>query len=197
MKPNISFLINGIINYGLCGKLHFGKGVIEDMKHVIKRISLILLFGVSLLLTSCKKKVWAIEKEIKHTAEQIIETIIDEDEEALFIFFASDIQDNRKDQTLEEIQQGFDFIDENIVSYDYYRGGGERRKSHGNIEYYNCHFEFRNVITEGGNTYTIECTYHYIWDSQPTREGITKIIIFKDNDRENQVQIGQNYDITE
>lgn len=167
------------------------------MKHITKKIITILLLVLSLLLTSCSDNPIAKKKKIKKTAEKVMEAIIDEDDKDLLKFFTSDIQDYHRTKTMSEIQQAFDFIDGKVVSYDYQQGGEMETVEDGKIKYYHCYLEFTNVKTDTDSIYTIECTYHYIWDKKPEQEGIAKIIIFKDNDRENQVQIGQNYDITE
>lgn len=163
------------------------------MKHATKRITVILLLMVSFLLTSCKEHVWTIEEKMDQTAEEIMEVIVDEDSKALFKFFASDIQDNRKEETLEEIQQAFDFIDGKIVSYDYHPIPGRRSQNYGNIDYFDSLPEFRNVTTDLGKIYIIECTYHYIWKKRPEREGLCYIKIYEKDNRENKVEIGKIY----
>lgn len=162
------------------------------MKYIIKKMSA-GLFLILLLFTSCSDNPIAIKDEIKDTAEQAIDALVNEDSEELFRFFARDIQNNHKSETMAEIQEAFDFIDGKIISYDYDQGGEEEKKNYGELIYYDCRIWLTNVTTDTGKVYSIDFTYHYIWDEKPECEGITKILIYPKDDSENIVQIGISY----
>lgn len=164
------------------------------MVNLVKKISLISILLFSFLLTSCTDNQQVDKKEIKNTVEQMMEYIVDKDAENVFNFFTLDIRNNRKDITMEEIQQAFDYIDGNITSYDAVEiGGEEEHKEEGKIEFFHCLPEVCNVTTDTGCKYTIRFTYGYIWTEKPEREGIWKIYIIDEENSDSNMVIGLTY----
>lgn len=164
------------------------------MDNLVKKISVIIVLLFAFSLTACTGNQQVDKKEIGNTVEQMMGYIIDENKTELFGFFSTDIRENRKEETLNEMDKAFDFINGNIVSYDYAGiGGGEENKNDGKIYYFNCYPEFRNVTTDTGYKYTIEFTYHYIWSEKPERQGICKIEIINNDDHDNKIAIGYTY----
>ena len=153
---------------------------------------IILIFAFS--LTSCASNQHVDKKEIGNTVEQMMEYIVNENKSDLLNYFCSDIQENREEETLEEMEKAFEFINGNIVSYDYAgTGGGQETIHEGKTVFYDCRPEFRNVTTDTGYKYTVRFDYQHIWDERPECEGITKITIINSDNRDSVITIGRNY----
>ena len=164
------------------------------MDNVVKKIFVAIVLLSLILLTSCLGNQQINKKEIGNTVDKMMGYIIDENKTDLLRFFSSDIRDNREEETLKEMEKAFEFINGNIISYEY-AGicGEEEHKDKGKIEFFLCYPEFRNVTTDTGYKYTIEFTYHYIYSKKPEREGICKILIFNQENHESKIAIGLTY----
>ena len=89
--------------------------------------------------------------EIKELSDNFIELFVQKNAEELFNCFCYDIRENRKDETIEEMQKAFDFIDGNIIDYEFNSfGSEEEKKSSGQIYYYECNPNYKNVLTDNG-----------------------------------------------
>jgi hypothetical protein len=164
------------------------------MDNLVKKSSTIIMLIFMLFLSSCTSNQQVERKEIINTVEQLMESIVDEDAESVFDFFASDIRNNRKELTIEEIQQAFAYIDGNIISYDAIEiCGEEEHKENGQISFFHCLPEACNVTTDTGYKYTIRFTYGYIWAEKPEREGVWKICIINENDSDSNIVVGLTY----
>lgn len=96
----------------------------------------------------------------------------EEDADRLLKWFSDDIKNNRSDETLEEIEAAFEFIEGDIISCKYGgdSSGGKTKDNFITIRYY-CYPIFY-IETSAGKKYTIEFWYNYIWKEKPEREGI-------------------------
>ncbi len=111
----------------------------------------------------------------------MMQCVVDRNAERLFSFFNDDMKNNYSEHTLKEIQQLFDYID-----------GSEENKHDGHIYYYNCYPKFE-FTTDTNHEYTIEFSYHYIWDKYPQYEGVNMIFIRNRKDWETELFIGRQY----
>jgi len=161
-------------------------------KKMIKLI-LPLVFSSLLCFVSCTVNEHISGKKIKKNATEMMQCAVDKDAERLFSFFNDDMKNNYSEHTLKEIQQLFDYIDGNIVSYEYKgTGGSEENKHDGHIYYYSCYPKFE-FTTDTNHEYTIEFSYHYIWDKYPQYEGVNMIFIRNGKDWETELLIGRQY----
>ncbi len=160
------------------------------MAGIVKKTFAIMLCSAILTVSGCT---FLMHNEIEENAKGWMEIIKDGDEEALFNIFCEDIRLNYEDETKEAIKQMFEYLEGDIVSHEYYEGGGERRKRDGKVCYYSCSPTFQNVQNEEGKKCTIRFTYHYIDDEHPETVGVTKLIIYNE-DNEKEIVIGRNYE---
>ena len=163
------------------------------MDNMVKRIICILVGLIVMFnLSACFVNEHIDKNEIREIGEHFNEMFVQKNVDELYNCFCSDIQENRKEETIEEIQKAFDFIDGNITEYKFSMiGFEEEHKREGIIQYYSIDPICRNVKTDKGNQYTIYYSYCHIYKSQPNYEGIWKITVV-DND-DNEISIGQFY----
>lgn len=158
-------------------------------KYLITNILLICVFT-----TSCTMKY---RNDIDKKAKTWIKYFKEEDADGLFKLFCADIKNNYSDETLEEIQKAYEFIDGDILSYEY-KGSdsGGQEKDNFKTELYYCYPEYR-IETKKGKKYTIMFRYNYIWKEKPECEGIVRIrIINYEGDSEfsgDEVIVGEAY----
>lgn len=132
-------------------------------------------------------------KDIEKDATQMMECLVNNDSDGLFGFYSDYMKNNYRDESLEEIQELFDYIDGAIISYDYQGRGGGREDLEGHeIVYYSCYPEF-DFTTNTGKTYTVNFSYQYICDETPEYEGVHRISICEDGDWKTKLVIGKNY----
>ncbi len=163
------------------------------MAYVVKCYLMISLLLSLFCMTSCTVNQHVDENEIQNNAEKMMECIVDGDSAGLFDYYNKDMKDNYSDQSLKEINTLLEYINGKIISYDYAgSSGGEENKHDGKIYYYSCYPKFV-ITTDAKKTYTIEFSYHYIWDEHPEYEGINMIFIREDNDYNTELSIGRNY----
>ncbi len=164
---------------------------------VKKLLSLVITLFV-LCLSSCGKYRPFVYHTpiIEENVGQMLQCIIDGDAEKLLTFFTEDMRENESEETLEEIEELFKFIDGDITSYSY--SSGFTRKSISNFEYklYYCTPIFERAETTAGKIYTIQFDYYHIWKEKPEQEGLGKIIAFSGEDwgdSDKGVVVGKNY----
>lgn len=164
------------------------------MVGLVKKTSLLLFVLVILCLSSCVNH----SAVIKENAEEMMQCIIDRDAEKLLTYFSEDIRENRTEETLEEIEKLFEFIDGDIVSYIYDSGGTRGSTSNFEYDFYLCYPTFQSVETTTGKIYTIRFAYNYIWKEKPEQEGFSRIKAFSGEDWVNLdkgVTVGKLYKI--
>ena len=141
---------------------------------MVKKILIISLLLVCVLLTSCTMKY---HSDIKKESKTWIKYFKEEDVEGLLEVFCSDIKDNYSDETLEEIETAFEFIDGDIVSYELKSEYSlAQTKDNFKTKYYSCDSVYF-IETSTGKKYTIRFFYNYIWVEKPEREGVECIQI--------------------
>lgn len=164
------------------------------MDNMVKKICVAIIIIMLFSSTSCIGESFEMQEEIKDTAGKVMEYIANEDADSLFNMFSPYIKENRKDETMNEIEKAFEYIDGEIVSYEYRgEGGGGKSKRDGKIVLYRCYPEFGEVITDTGTEYIVSITHYHIWDEKPEWEGVGKIVIYEEDDVECGIVIGQNY----
>lgn len=163
------------------------------MDNLVRRILSILTIGISLLMMSCSSESKEMKDDIEDTAKLAMQRFVDKDTNELIELFSNDIQNNRKEETIKELEELYLYFDEEIDVYEYDgEGGGEVNKSDGKVQYYNCHPSFI-VTTDEGIEYVVEFSYNYIWDENPERIGISKIRIYARKDYSNMKEAGIVY----
>lgn len=163
------------------------------MDSMVKRTVIVLILFFLLMMTSCTDESSQMHDEIKSTAEHAITLFADKELNELIKLFSEDIQENRKDETIAEIEKIYDFFDGEIISYEFdSEGGVEAKKSDGKVYYYDCFLRF-NAETDNGTVYKIRFTYHYIWDEKPEYEGICKIKVTEKENSDNKIEAGITY----
>ena len=151
-------------------------------------ISLIMIVNIS----ACFVNEHIDKGEIKELSDNFIELFVQKNAEELFNCFCYDIRENRKDETIEEMQKAFDFIDGNIIDYEFNSfGSEEEKKSSGQIYYYECNPNYKNVLTDNGKKYTVRFAYCPNYKKNTEYEGLWRITV-RDYD-DNVITIGQFY----
>jgi len=160
---------------------------------MVKRIICILVGLIVMFnLSACFVNEHIDRGEIKEISDNFIELFIQKDTNELFNCYCSDIRENRKEETDEEMQNAFDFIDGNIVDYEFSSfGGEEEKKTSGHIYFYQCNSRYVNVLTDMGKKYTIRFAYCHIYTEHPEYEGLWRITITDDN--KTMITVGQFY----
>lgn len=156
------------------------------MDNILRKRAFILILVCLFMCTGCFPE-YISYRMVKKRAEEYMKCFVDKDEEKLFSYFAEDRKTNRKEQTMEEIKEAFDsIIDGNIVSYKYRgSGGGRETVDCGKIKRFSRSPKFYDVKTDKGKTYLIEFSYHHVWKEYPKRVGLSRVYIYKDNDKDN------------
>lgn len=163
------------------------------MRSMIKRTIIAMGLCFLLMLSSCADESLQMHDEIKSTAEHAMTLFANKELNELIKLFSKDIQENRKDETIAEIEKIYDFFDGEIISYEFdSEGGVEAKKSDGKVYYYDCFLRF-NAETDNGTVYKIRFTYHYIWDEKPEYEGICKIKVTEKENSDNKIEAGITY----
>ncbi|MDE6253167.1 MAG: DUF5104 domain-containing protein [Lachnospiraceae bacterium] len=165
---------------------------------MVKKFLIIILLPVCVLLTSCTMKY---HSDIKKETKTWIKYFKEEDAEGLLEVFCSDIKDNYSDETLEEIEAAFEFIDGDIVSYEFESESGSRQtKDNFKTKLYYC-YPVYFIKTNMGKKYTIKFCYNYIWKEKPEYEGIESIrLINYEGDNEfygDEMFVGKVYGVNE
>jgi len=129
----------------------------------------------------------------REVAQDIMGCFIDEDEERLFSLLSQPAQEFHR--TKEQIQEAFDLVEGEIISYELPdgTGGGGREVENGVVTADNMTPRINNVITDSGKKYTICFQYFLIFEDDRSVEGLDNIIISlldDDNWLVERVQIG-------
>ena len=129
----------------------------------------------------------------REVAQDIMGCFIDEDEERLFSLLSQPAQEFHR--TKEQIQEAFDLVEGEIISYELPdgTGGGGREVENGVVTADNMTPRINNVITDSGKKYTISFQYFLIFEDDRSVEGLDNIIISlldDDNWLVERVQIG-------
>ncbi|MDE6232666.1 MAG: DUF5104 domain-containing protein, partial [Lachnospiraceae bacterium] len=155
------------------------------------------LLLVCVLLTSCTMKY---RSDIKKESKTWIKYFKEEDAEGLIELFCSDIKDNYYDETLEEIETAFEFIDGDIVSYEFESEYSLAQTKDNFKTIFYCCDPVYFVETNKGEKYMIRFCYHYIWKEKPEREGVGSIRVLYEGDskfNDDEVLVGKLYEVNE
>ena len=152
------------------------------MDHFLKKTIIVVFVILSCLsFSSCFFKDHVFSWDVRHDAEAWFECIKNKDAEALMEYFSPYIKENRREETITELNSIFDFIEGNIVSYTYSSGGLVEEMDHGHIKYYSCCPEFRKVTTDKNKIYTVSFGCHYIYEKKLEHQGLEDVTVsFKD-----------------
>lgn len=153
------------------------------MAGMIKRLLVLLLIS-SLLFSfaGCGMSIvryYYRRNEIKNIAEDMMQCVAEKDVDALFEYFDQNNKENGEEQLKEQIQQVFDYIDGNIVSYDEYsEGGGAEANNFGDIGLYTRNPQYQRVLTDSQKKYKIIFFYTHIDEEHPELIGLNIIRVF-------------------
>ena len=151
-------------------------------------IGLIMILNIS----ACFVNEHIDKNEIREISNNFMELFVQENTDELFNCFCSDIRENRKEETIEEIQNAFDFIDGDITEYKLYSfGSEEEHKSDGKITYFQCNPRYDIVFAD--KEYRVVFHYCHAYKDHSDYEGIWKITVVDNDNYDNKVNIGQNY----
>jgi len=146
---------------------------------IVKKLIIICL---SLLLSGCNSNVQTARQNsnlqiAQDVAQEIINTFIERDEEVLYSLLSQAAKDFEK--TREQIQEAFDFIDGEIVSYELPNdtGGGGGSKDNGRITSRSITPRINDVLTDAGKIYRISFHYRLINENNRNLEGLDAILI--------------------
>ena len=153
----------------------------------LKRFIIILL--AVLVLTGCsvtnktdeKKEEYQSPKEYAtEQSEYIMECIVNKDKQGLKSVFSEHISETH--DLDKEIDEFFEFIDGEIVSYDEPEGyEGGYTMEYGKYKEKELYGEIDNIKTDKGKTYSIGYQSYYIYISNESREGINVISIIDED----------------
>jgi len=152
---------------------------------MIKKICIVIVSVTTLLLTGCNfdgEEYKTPDRQAKDLQSDIIECFINQDKETLKSFFSEYVIDNYTDIDT-QIDEAFDFIDGEIVSYDepFSRAAGPSdKKSYG--------ADTNNIKTDKGTEYSISFKGWLTNDEEPDKIGILVLVI------KNQTLLAQNVD---
>lgn len=93
----------------------------------------------------------------------------------------------------EQIENAFDFIDGEIVSYNYLIGSESISVDEGKRTRYQIYPSIRNIKTNNNNEYTIYFYKYVICLENPNKEGISQIDIVNESGEE--IHIGDVYTV--
>lgn len=141
---------------------------------MVKKSLIVSVLLICVFITSCTMKY---HSDIKNESKTWIKYFKEEDAEGLLELFCDNIKDNYADDTLEEIADAYDFIEGDIVSYDFESESGSRQsKDNFKTKLYYC-YPVYYIKTNTGKKYTIKFCYNYIWKEKPECEGVESIRI--------------------
>ena len=160
-----------------------------------KILSVLVGMIITLNLSACFFIEHIDKNEIRELSDNYIELFVQKNAYELFNCFCSDIQENRKEDTTREMRQAFDFIDGNIVDYEFNDfGSEEEHRSDGKIAYFQCNPNYKNVLTDTGKKYTVRFAYCSAYKDHPEYEGLWRITIRDyDDDNKTLITVGQFY----
>ena len=158
----------------------------------MKTIKIFCAIMVSVvLITGCYTN--SSEKDIAvQDCDKIIQCIKEENAEELKQMFCITILDSNVDLD-EQIENAFDFIDGEIVSYNYLIGSESISVDEGKRTRYQIYPSIRNIKTNNNNEYTIYFYKYVICLENPNKEGISQIDIVNESGEE--IHIGDVYTV--
>jgi hypothetical protein len=141
----------------------------------MKRI--IVICCLFLILTGCKSGQNYELQLAREVAQEIMDAVIEKDEELLFSLLSQNQQNYHK--ISEQIQEAFDFIDGEIISYELPTNtlGGGKVLENGKVISENIRIDIKNVETNSGKKYHIIIQYFLIFKEDINVEGIRLIRI--------------------
>ena len=173
------------------------KGEIQIM--TFKYLTVILLIMVA--FTGCsfinkdteKNEDYQSPKEYAtEQSEYIMECIVNKDKEGLKSVFSKHIAETHNLD--KEIDEFFEFIDGEIISYDEPEGyeGGYRMR-YGEYTEKVLTGEINNILTKNGANYSVGMRMYSIYKENRDHEGVSIINIIKEGDTLKQCAIGSSY----
>ena len=172
---------------------------------------LIAILTAAILFTSCaftekidkaKEKVNEVKKEVydkledlllpeerkmaKELGKNVLAAIQNEDVDSLADLFCQYTVDEYGDDLQLEIQNLYDFIDGNIVSHDDIKllSGPAKSTEEDGAVIYSYGAQFKNVITDKGNKYSIDCRGYTIYKDHPELVGFVRLTVTNRNNPE-------------
>jgi hypothetical protein len=141
----------------------------------------VLVLCFLLLLTACNSK----SQFTKDLAQEIMDAFTEKDEEALFSLFSQELQEYPLAR--EQIQEAFNFIDGEIISYELpaFAEGGGKVIEEGKIMSENIAPIIYDIETDSGKRYQILFQYFIIFEYDKNREGLVLVSVFEvdENDK--------------
>lgn len=129
-------------------------------------------------------------RDLRKERNAIIGYFAEDNSDDLLSDFSDIIKKERANLTKEEIEDAFDFIEGDIISYDTNPMGGICKKDVVVKYYLDTWFYYTNVQTNAGKTYSIYVNYVYLDKYNKDNEGIVKITLCDNEDKENEITIG-------
>ena len=136
--------------------------------------------ALTLLLSSCKfppefVSTWDNAKK----TEDIMDSIKDGGREELAEHFSEYLRTEHYDELLADIDEMYDFLGGDVISYDKPKNCGYSQKStdHGDITLYISGPDVCNVVTSDGKNLWFAFTYTVIDDKLPENAGLNQIYI--------------------
>lgn len=124
-------------------------------------------------------------------AQELAACFNDKDTSALKEMLCERSQD--LDDIDEQIQDAFDFIDGNIISFDENVTGSEGKSNrYGTTTELDRFFSIDDIVTDTKQEYSIYVSENLIYLNDPKREGITQIIIENESD-DSKIEVGYSW----
>ena len=163
------------------------------MKKIIIFLSMLLLCGCSNREYGAREMEYVDIKEYSRIqAEEIIECVVRKDKEGLKSVFSKHISETHNLD--KEIDEFFEFIDGEIVSYDTPEGSmGGGRKRDGEYVERTTGGQIENIITSTGNKYMISFMTYYICEENKDKEGVSVLGVVDANSYKGEIPY-QTYD---
>ena len=128
----------------------------------------------------------------RRQGEEIIEYVVNKDKEGLKSVFSKHISETHNLD--KEIDEFFEFIDGEIVSYDTPEGSmGGGRKRDGEYVERTTGGQIENIITSTGNKYMISFMTYYICEENKDKEGVSVLGVVDANSYKGEIPY-QTYD---
>lgn len=131
-------------------------------------------------------------KRAKEDARKLMKSFMKKDAEEIFDFFCEDIKNNYKEETMQEIEKGLEFISGTISSCrisDDHVSNYEKQKDF-NTYFWRSELKIEDVCTDKGK-YEIIIYNMHMWSENPQYQGINIIKIWDGQGGE--IIIGKDY----
>ncbi|MGN0632544.1 MAG: DUF5104 domain-containing protein [Oscillospiraceae bacterium] len=150
---------------------------------------LVLLLSMSIVLTSCsfpfssKENTPGRVELAEQTQNEIMDCFLNKDSEGIINLMSPYVQQNYALDT--EIEEAFEYIDGEIVSYDEPKFGASAAASdESGWVRYGYHGSTENVITDKGTEYTISFKGWCIYRDDASKVGVYRIYISNETKKE-------------